>query len=58
LRGYKNEEQGKISLIKERLKLFYVQALWQNCEKRLLASSCPSLRMKELGTHWAYFDEI
>jgi hypothetical protein len=24
----------------------------QNCEKRLLSSSCLSVRMKQLGFHW------
>jgi hypothetical protein len=31
--------------------------LSQNCEKRLLALSCPSVR-KELGSHWKDFYEI
>jgi hypothetical protein len=26
-------------------------------EKRLLASSCPSVRMEQLGFHWTDFDE-
>jgi len=34
----------------------------QNCEKRLLASSCPTVRlsisMEQLGSHWADFHEI
>ena len=30
----------------------------QNCEKRLLASSCPSVRMEQLGSHWTDFYEI
>ena len=34
----------------------------QNCEKRLLASSCssvrPSVRMEQLGSHWTDFHEI
>ena len=30
----------------------------QNCEKRLLAVSCPSVRMPHLGSHWTDFDEI
>ena len=29
----------------------------QNCKKRLLASSCPFVRM-ELGPHWTDFHEI
>ena len=27
------------------------------CDKRLLASSCPSVRMEHLGSHWTDFDE-
>jgi len=30
----------------------------QNCDKRLLASSCPSVRMEQLGSQWKYFREI
>ena len=30
----------------------------QICEKRLLASSCPSIHMKQLGSHWMDFDDI
>jgi len=38
----------------------------ENCEKRLLASSClsvcpyvlPSVYMKQLGSHWSEFHEI
>jgi hypothetical protein len=30
----------------------------QNCEKRLLASSWPSVRMEKLGSHWTDFDTI
>jgi len=30
----------------------------QNCEKRLLSSSCPSVRMEQLGFHWTDFYEI
>jgi hypothetical protein len=30
----------------------------QNCEKRQLASSCPSVRMEQLGSHWTDFHEI
>jgi hypothetical protein len=33
------------------------QARSQNCEKRLLASSYPSVRMEQLGSHWTDFDE-
>jgi hypothetical protein len=40
-------------------------AFWrfsQNCEKRLLASSClsvsPSARLERLGSHWTDFHEI
>jgi len=29
----------------------------QNCDKRLLASPCLSVRMKQLGSHWANFHE-
>ena len=32
-------------------------ARWQNCEKRLLASSCLSVRMEQLGYHWTDFHE-
>jgi hypothetical protein len=38
------------------------QPLSQNCEKRQLASSCPSVRpsvrMEQLGSHWTGFDKI
>ena len=38
------------------------QALSQKCEKRLLASSCPSVHlsvcMEQLGSHWTGFHEI
>jgi len=47
---------------------YYVHCLprfWshsQNCEKRLLAFSCqsvrPSVRMERLGSYWTYFHEI
>ena len=30
----------------------------QNCEKLLLASSCVSVRMEQLGSHWTDFYEI
>jgi hypothetical protein len=30
----------------------------QNCEKRLLASSCLSVRMQQLGSHWKDFHDI
>ena len=30
----------------------------QNCEKRLLASSCLSVRMKQVGSHWRDCHEI
>ena len=30
----------------------------QNCEKRLLASLCPSVCMEQLGSHWTDFHEI
>jgi hypothetical protein len=30
----------------------------KNCEKRLLASSCLSVRMEQFGSHWTNFDEI
>jgi len=37
-------------------------ALWQNCEKRLLASSCLcvclSVRMEQLGSQWTNFHQI
>jgi hypothetical protein len=34
------------------------QGCSQNCEKRLLASSCPSVRVEHLGSHWTDFHEI
>jgi hypothetical protein len=30
----------------------------QNCEKRLLASSCLCVLMEQLGSHWTDFHEI
>jgi hypothetical protein len=35
--------------------LFWARS--QKCEKRLLASSCPSVRKEQLGSHWTDFDE-
>jgi hypothetical protein len=35
-----------------------VWARSQNCEKRLLASLCLSVRMEQLGSHWTDFHEI
>jgi hypothetical protein len=29
----------------------------QNCEKRLLIFSCPSVRIEQLGSQWTYFGE-
>ena len=42
------------------LKMYFLlcQAPSQNCETRLLASSCLSVRMKQLRFHWTDFDEI
>jgi hypothetical protein len=34
------------------------QARSQNWEKPLLASSCPSVGVEQLGSHWTDFDEI
>jgi hypothetical protein len=34
------------------------QARLHNCEKPLLASSCLSVRMKQLSSHWTDFHEI
>jgi len=38
------------------------EALSQNCEKRLTASSClsvrPSVRVEQLGSHWTDFHEV
>ena len=34
-----------------RTETFTYQAWSQNCEKRLLTSSCPSVRMEQLGRH-------
>jgi len=34
------------------------QVLLQNCEKRLLDSSCPSVRTEQLGYQWTDFHEI
>jgi hypothetical protein len=40
----------------------FFKARLQNCEKRLLVSSCPSVcrsvRMQQLLSHWTDFDEI
>jgi hypothetical protein len=33
-------------------------ALSQNCAKRLLVLSCPSVRMQQLGSHWTDFQDI
>jgi len=30
---------------------------FESCEKRLLASSCPSVRMQHLGSHWTDLNE-
>jgi hypothetical protein len=41
---------------------YHFQARSQNCEKRLLASSClsvhQSVRIEQLGPHWMDFHEI
>ena len=37
--------------------LFFL-ARSQHCEKRLLASSCLSVRIQQLGSHWTDFHEI
>jgi len=34
------------------------QARLQNCGKRVLASSCLSIRKEQLGSHWTDFHEI
>ena len=39
------------------LKVQFLDA-FANCEKWLLASPCPSVRMEQLGSHWTDFDEI
>jgi hypothetical protein len=39
-------------------KLLYFLGTLANCEKRLLASSCLSVRMEQLGSHWTDFHEI
>ena len=45
-----------------KVRLNHFSARSQNCEKRLLASSClfarPSVRMEQLGSHWTDFPEI
>ena len=46
--------------------MYNFQVRSQNCEKRLLASSClsvclsvrPSIRMEQLRSHWMDFREI
>ena len=30
----------------------------QNCGKQLLLSSCPSVHVEQLDSHWTYFHEI
>ena len=40
-----------------KFRLFY-KGLSQNCEKRLSALTCPSVRMEQLGSHWTDFHEI
>ena len=41
------------------VKLVYtIMADFQNYEKRLLASSCLSVRIEQLGSHWTDFHEI
>ena len=37
---------------------FFFLARLQNCDKRLLASSRPSVHMQQLGSHWTNFHEI
>jgi len=36
----------------------FLGAFVKNGEKRLLASSCLSVRMEQLGAHWTDFHEI
>jgi hypothetical protein len=41
---------------------FIFRASWQNCEKKRILTSrpsaCLSVRMEQLGSHWADFHEI
>ena len=50
------------SALYEENKLSVIRRFSQNCEKRLLALSCPSalpsVCMEQLGSHWTDFDEI
>jgi hypothetical protein len=36
----------------------FLGVLAKKCEKRLLASSCLSVRMEQFGSNWADFHEI
>jgi hypothetical protein len=38
------------------LSLPFFKARSKNCEKRILAWSCPSVRMEQFGFHWTDFD--
>ena len=59
-----NATQSIVSSCPSRNKQNFVQreygflASSQNYEKRLLASSCESDRMKQVGSHWTNFHEI
>ena len=49
----------KISIITTSIKIMQqFQARSQKCEKQLLASSCLSVRMGQLDSHWTDFHEI
>jgi len=37
---------------------FLFLGTFANCEKRLIALSCLSVRTDQLGSHWNYFYEI
>jgi hypothetical protein len=50
--------RGAVEVLPVKQSRVYNLALSQNCEKRLLASSCPSVRMKQLGSHWMDVHEI
>ena len=53
-----NVSQPLADLSPIRLFSSFFLARLQNCEKRLLASSCLSVRTEKLGSHWTDFNEI
>jgi len=55
---FKNKKSGakRISIFHTNTHYFWVRS--KNCEERLTASSCLSIRIEQRGSHWMDFHEI